>query len=105
MVAYALGFPAHYLGLVGLLVPFFLWMLGNQFYRSHVNAQVSRYLNNPKYDLEIFKLYGGVSWSVPIMWLFLQMVALSFFILPIIDKAYFSDAKPKEIYRIEVQLQ
>lgn len=103
IVAYSLGFPVQYLGLVGFLVAIILWILGNQLYRSHVNNKVTRYIKNPKYDLEIFKLYGGVSWSIPIMWLFLQMVAISFLILPIIHKMYFSDAEPKEMYRMEVE--
>lgn len=104
IVAYLIGIPEQYFSVITLLMPIGIAIFGKQLYRRHVNDKVQSYKKNPKYDLEIFRLYGGVTWSVPIMWLVLQMVAMSFIVLPIIHKLYFSDSDPKEIYRIELEL-
>ena len=104
LIAYLIGFSVQYMGLVGFLVSIFLAIFGHQLYRSYVTEKVQNYMKNPQYDLEIFRLYGGVTCSVPIMWLVLQMLLILLLLLPMIQQLYFNDPTAEAIYPIEIRL-
>ena len=101
-VIYMIGFQAQYSSFIAFLVPIAIALFGNFLYRTHVKSKVKAYIQNPNQSLEIFRLNGGITWSIPLMWLVIQIFLLSFFILPIIHKTYFKQPVPVAIYELDL---
>lgn len=93
-VFYILGIPLIYAAGLNILISLVLSVFGDSFYRSFVNEKVKAFQANPKDGLEILRLSGGVTWSVPLTWLFLQLLAVVFVMLPIIQHTYFPQQQP-----------
>ena len=91
---YVLAIPLLYAAALNILISLALGVFGDSFYPSFVVEQVKRFQANPKDSLEILRLSGGVTWSVPLMWLFLQLLAVIFVMLPIIQYTYFPQQQP-----------
>lgn len=95
---YVFGISLEYAVALNILIALALGVFGDSFYRSFVNEKVKDFQANPKDGLEILQLRGGVTWSVPLMWLFLQILAVIFVMLPIIQHTYFPQQQPDFIH-------
>lgn len=91
---YVLAIPLLYAAALNILISLALGVFGDSFYHSFVVEQIKRFEANPTDGLEILRLSGGVTWSVPLMWLFLQLLAVIFVMLPIIQHTYFPQQQP-----------
>lgn len=91
---YVLAISLLYAAALNILISLALGVFGDSFYHSFVVEQIKRFEANPTDGLEILRLSGGVTWSVPLMWLFLQLLAVIFVMLPIIQHTYFPQQQP-----------
>ena len=64
------------------------------FLSKFCEKKVKAFQANPRDGLEILRLSGAVTWSVPLTWLFLQLLAVVFVMLPIIQHTYFPQQQP-----------
>ena len=94
---YALGYPIEYNLMINLWVSLIIGIFGNMFYRNHVAAQIKKFQDDSKHDLKMLELTGGVTWSVPIAWLLLQVLAGIFLLLPWIQHTFFPPPQPIHI--------
>lgn len=100
---YVLGIPLLYAAVFNVLISLALGVFGDSFYRSFVNEKVKGFEANPKDGLEILRLRGGVTWSVPLTWLFLQILAVVFVLLPTIQDTYFPQQQPDFIHYSSIE--
>ena len=91
---YVLAIPLLYAAALNIVISLALGVFGDSFYHSFVVEQIKRFEANPTDGVEILRLSGGVTWSVPLMWLFLQLLAVIFVMLPIIQHTYFPQQQP-----------
>lgn len=94
---YVLGFPLEYNLMINVLISLIIGVFGHNFYRSHVSAQLKKFQKDSKNDLKMLELIGGVTWSVPIAWLLLQILAGIFLLLPWIQYTFFPQPEPTYI--------
>lgn len=94
---YNWGFSLEYNLFINIFISLLVGVFGHHFYRSHVGAQLSKFQNDSNGDLKMLELTGGVTWSVPIAWLLLQILAGIFLLLPWIQHTYFPQPEPTSI--------
>jgi hypothetical protein len=76
-----IGIDLKYVSWLGLIPNIVFSAIGKKMYLDFAKEKVKTYKKNPKYSEKVFLELGGTNWSVPILWLFIQMavtVMLSF---------------------------
>lgn len=93
LLAMIIGLNLKYFFLLNFIVSPLLGFCGSQMYRSFVDGKVKNYIQSQKYSVEMFRLYGGVTFAVPLTLLFLNCIAVLVMVLPEIDQQYFPKQK------------
>lgn len=65
-----------------------LFLFGKQLYLKFSMHKVNKYIKNPKYSEQVFYEEGGTTWSLPLLWLFIQMVSVVMLSTPFISYRY-----------------
>ena len=82
LVAQIIGVPAQNAAWLGFLPNIAIGCMGKRLYTEFAAQKVKAYQRNPKYSAEVFAEAGGVSWSMPLLWLFTQTVAVLMLSMP-----------------------
>lgn len=90
LLSLVFAIPFEYFVGVGVLMLITLSILGHSFYQSSVTEMVAKVQQNPKDGMDIFRLSGGVTWSMPLASLVLQILVVLFLVLETIQFIYFS---------------
>ncbi|NHB56602.1 DUF2628 domain-containing protein [Acinetobacter sp. 194] len=80
--------PVELVSPIGFVPNILLSLFGYRLYQRFVYSKVKPYEEKPKYSLEIFKLYGGVTWSVPVLFVLLYVMGLVVFTIELIKFMY-----------------
>ena len=82
LVAQIIGVPVQNAAWLGFLPNIAIGCMGKCLYTEFAAQKVKAYQRNPKYSAEVFAEAGGVSWSMPLLWLFTQTVAVLMLSMP-----------------------
>lgn len=82
LVAQIIGVPVQSAAWLGFLPNIVIGCMGKRLYTEFAAQKVKAYQRNPKYSAEVFAEAGGVSWSMPLLWLFTQTVAVLMLSMP-----------------------
>ena len=82
LVAQIIGVPVQNAAWLGFLPNIAIGCMGKRLYTEFAAQNVKAYQRNPQYSAEVFAEAGGVSWSMPLLWLFTQVVAVLMLSMP-----------------------
>lgn len=82
LVAQIIGVPVQNAAWLGFLPNIAIGCMGKRLYTEFAAQKVKAYQRDPKYSAEVFAEAGGVSWSMPLLWLFTQIVAVLMLSMP-----------------------
>lgn len=71
-----IGVRIEYVAWLGLLPHLVLGLIGKRLYVAFAEEKVNAYLHHPKYSEKVFAEAGGTAVSLPLLWLFIQIVTV-----------------------------
>ena len=85
-----IGIDFKYIYWVSFIPNIIFFIYGKRIYLSFAVQRVQKHLSHPKYSEEVFLELGRTNWSVPILFLFIQIVVTIMLSLPYIPYSIYS---------------
>ena len=84
MIVAIIGVDLSYISWIGLIPNFVFFVFGKNMYLKFAQDKVKAYKKNPKYSEKVFLELGGTNLSVPLLWLFIQVITTVMLVFPFI---------------------